>query len=239
MGVLRGTHGFVDEDLDAVAHDLGRPQSHPFFRRGVSEEALPLSEDYRIYHQPELVQEIMLEQSLHESGTAVNHDGPVVLLAHASDILREITAEDCRVVPMRRPQRRRDDVLGHAVELVRELSLPRRPGGGESLVGLAAEEERVRLEGFVDLELVAFVPAIDLERPAGVLEFLASSRRFDDPIERYELGCNDPSHGTSSTNCWRPAHGSDEWGLPRSTKPGFIRLARGSLARLGGARIRS
>src|SRR5437762_12709545 len=152
MGILRRTHRFVDENLDAVAHDLGRPQSHPLLRRGASEEALPLSEDYRIYHQPKLVKEIVLEQSLHESGAAVNDDWPVVLLAHAVDFLREITAEHCRVVPLGRTQRRRDDVLGHAVELVRELSLPRRPGGGESLVGLAAEEERLRLEGFVDLE---------------------------------------------------------------------------------------
>src|SRR5438105_9188034 len=143
MGILRGTHRFVDENLDAVAHDLGRLQSHPLLRRGASEEALPFSEDYRIYHEPQLVQEIVLEQSLHESGTAVNDDWSAVLLAHATDFLREIASEHCRVGPLRRPERRRDDVLGHAVELVRELSVPRRPGGGESLVGLAADEQRL------------------------------------------------------------------------------------------------
>src|SRR5256885_6737870 len=105
----------------------------------------------------------MVEESLHQGGTAVNDDGSGVPLAHAPYLLRQITAEDCSVAPLGRAERRRDDVLGHAVELVREFSLPRRPGGSKSFISLAPEEERLRLEGFVDLELVALVPAIDLE----------------------------------------------------------------------------
>src|SRR6266436_1719114 len=194
--VLRRAHGFVDGDLYAVPHDLRRLQSQALLRRSVSEQTLPLAEYHRIDHQPKLVQEVVLEEPLHQGGAAVNDDWSVVPFAQTVHLLREITAEDSRVAPFGRGQGRGDDVFGHAVELIREFSLPRRPGGGESLIGLAAEEERLRLEGFVDLELIALVPAIDLERPAGVLELLASSRGLDDSIERDELGCDDLSHGT-------------------------------------------
>src|SRR5438045_4838296 len=137
----------------------------------------------------------MFEEPLRRRWAAVNYDGAAVALAHATDFLRELAAEDRRVLPFGRLDRRRHYVLGHAVELVGELPFPRWPGGGESLVGLAAEKKRFRFEGFVDLELVAFLAAIDLERPAGVLEFLASARGLEDSIERVELSCDDSPHG--------------------------------------------
>jgi hypothetical protein len=114
-GASRRAHGFVDEDLDAVPYDRGRPQSHALLRRGASEEALPLPEDHRIDDEPELVQEIMLEESLHQRGAAVNDDGSAVPLAQAADFLHEVTAEDRRVAPLGRAQGRGDDVFGHAV----------------------------------------------------------------------------------------------------------------------------
>src|SRR5215211_9265367 len=97
----------------------------------------------------------MLKESLHQRGAAVNDDGAALPLAQAADFLHEVTAEDRRVAPLGRAQGRRDDVLGHAVELVGEFSRPRRPGGGESLIGPAPQQQRLRLEGLVYLELIA------------------------------------------------------------------------------------
>ena len=48
-----------------------------------------------------------------------------------------------RVGPLRVLQRRGDHVLRHVVELVRELAVARRPGGGEALVGLPPQQQRV------------------------------------------------------------------------------------------------
>src|SRR5207237_10051673 len=100
-----------DADLYAVPLYLGRPQSHALLVRGASEEALPLPENHRIDNEPELVQEITLEESLHQRGAAVHDDGSARPLAQAADFQREITAEDRRVAPFGRAQRRGANVL--------------------------------------------------------------------------------------------------------------------------------
>jgi len=95
----------------------------------------------------------------------VDDDVPVHVLLQLRDVLGEIAAEHGRVVPLGVRQRRRDDVLGHAVELVGELTIPRRPGLGEALIGHPAQQQRLGLQGLVELELVSLVATIDLETP--------------------------------------------------------------------------
>ena len=85
----------------------------------------------------------------------------------------EVSAEDVRVRPLRILEGRRDDVLGHAVELVGELAVPLRPRCGEPLVGDTAEQERLGVERLLELELPALLALSDLERPTAVLEVLA------------------------------------------------------------------
>jgi hypothetical protein len=119
---------------------------------------------------------------------------PSVSPPQLRDVLDEVAAQHRRVVPLRILEGRRDDVLRHVVELVRELAGHLRPGRGKALVGHAPEEQGVGLERLVELELLALRPAVDLERPAAVLEVLAAARRLHDPVQRNELGYDDPSH---------------------------------------------
>src|ERR671911_349520 len=83
---------------------------------------------------------------------------------------------------------RGDDVLGHGVKLIRELALHRRPCRGEAIVGHTSQQQRLGVQGLVELEPVALLSAIDLEGPSGVLEVLASARRLDDAVQRDVLG---------------------------------------------------
>jgi hypothetical protein len=136
----------------------------------------------------------VLEQRLDEPDASVDDYVAVHLLFELCDLLSEVAVEHGRVVPARVIERRGDDVLRHRVELVGELAVARRPRGGEAFVGDASQQERVRRECLVQLELVALVAAADLEAPASVLEVLGSAWILDDTVQRNELGYDDPSH---------------------------------------------
>ena len=123
----------------------------------------------------------------------MDDDVAVLLRLQLLDRLDSVTFQHRRVGPLRVVQGRGDDVLRHGVELVRELALARRPGLGESLVRLAAEQQRGGVHRLVELELVAFA-AVDLERPAAVLEVLRAAGVFHDSVERNELGNDDLGH---------------------------------------------
>jgi len=61
--------------------------------------------------------------------------------------------------------------------------LHRRPGRGEPLVRHPPEQHGLGLERLVQLELVAFVTAVELERPTAVLEVLGSSGVLHHAVE--------------------------------------------------------
>ena len=90
-------------------------------------------------------------------------------------------------------------VLRIVVELVGELALARGPGGGKPLVGHPGQELNLGLHHLVELELVAVLAAVVLERPAAVLVVLGSARVLEHPVHRHELGHHQLAHlGTSS-----------------------------------------
>src|SRR6266516_4060303 len=66
----------------------------------------------------------------------------------------DVAPQHGRVVPLGFLEGRGDDVLGHGVELVSELAVPRRPGGSEALVGHPPQQQGLGREGLVELELV-------------------------------------------------------------------------------------
>src|SRR5262249_3138951 len=71
------------------------------------------------------------------------------------------------------------------------------PSAGEALVGRPAEQVRIRVQDLVELELVAVLAAIEVERPTLVLELL-TSRGLHYPVYGHEFGDNEPSHPSSS-----------------------------------------
>ena len=61
-----------------------------------------------------------------------------------------------------------------------------------------AHQQRLGVQGLVELELLALWSAVELEEPACVLEVLESAWGLHDPVERDVLGCDDSSRlGTS------------------------------------------
>ena len=59
----------------------------------------------------------------------------------------------------------------------------RGPRLGEALVGDAPEQLRVSGHQLVELELVALLAAVELERPAAVLVLLAAARILDHTVQ--------------------------------------------------------
>src|ERR687897_2900930 len=115
---LAGLGRLVDEDRDAVAHRLRVLQAQRPLVARRPEQALAVAQDDRVDHQPQLVDEPVLEQPLHERGAAVDDDVAVDLPLELLDRLTQVAAQHRCVVPLGRLQGGGHDVLGHAVELV-------------------------------------------------------------------------------------------------------------------------
>jgi hypothetical protein len=176
----------------------------PLPARRLAEQSLAGAEHDREDHQPQLVDEVVLDQGLHELGTAVYDDVAVALLRQLRDLVDQVAGEDGRVGPGRVAQGRGHHVLRHGVERVGELPLALGPGGREALVGPPAEQQRGRAPRLVQLELVALVTTIDLERPPPVLVVLRATRVLDHAVERDELGHHDAAHDVllGAGRCW-------------------------------------
>src|SRR5262245_53531236 len=183
----------VGEDEHAVSDGSRVDQLESLGVARFAEQTLAAPEHDREHHQPELVDEISLQERLHERGAAVHDDVSVVLFLQPPDTLVEVAFEHSGVAPVGVLERRRDHVLGHRVELVGELAVACRPRFGEPFVGDAPEQLRVRLHRLFQLERRALA-GIDLERPAAVLEALGAARILHYAVQRDELGYDDLAH---------------------------------------------
>jgi hypothetical protein len=193
----RSVVSLVDEKVDAVADGLRGGEPQPLCRARSPEEPLAGADDDRVDLKVEGVNEVVLDQRLDELRAAVNNDVAVVSLFELPDLGDDITGKDGGVVPFGVGQGLRDDVLGHGVELVRELALVARPDGSEAVVGDPAEQKGVRVHRLVELELVAFRAAAESVGPADALEALGSARRLDDAVDGHVLSDDDSSHVSS------------------------------------------
>src|SRR2546423_445856 len=82
----------VDEDGDAVPDRLRVREPQALLVARVTEEAFAAPEDDREHHEAQLVDEVVLDQRLHELCAAVDHDVPILLLFQLGDRLRDIAA---------------------------------------------------------------------------------------------------------------------------------------------------
>src|SRR5215216_346586 len=183
----------VDQHEHAVADDLRLLQLQVASLGLLLESLLAHPEDHGEDHQIDLVDEVALDQLLHQSVTPRHLQLAVELLLQLAHLGRRVAAvEDCRVVPLRVLERRRDDELRHRVELVGELALTLGPGAGEALIGSQPYQQGVGLPRLVQLEPIPVVSAVELEGPIRVLESWLAPRRLHDAVERYELRHHDP-----------------------------------------------
>jgi hypothetical protein len=162
----------------------------------VLEQPLPRTQYHREDHQPVLVDEVVLHQRLHELRAAGDEEVATRPLFQLRDRLGDVTLDHRGVVPVCTLERSRDDELRHRVHLLGEPGLvrPRRPGRGETFVGLAPQEQRVGGENLVELELVAFRAPVELKGPAAALEAFGSARVFHHAVQRHELRYDEFAH---------------------------------------------
>src|SRR5262245_2435203 len=178
----------IDLDLDAVRADgprFGEVELQAV--DPVRERALAAAQDRREDHQPELVDEVVLEQRSHERAAAVDEDRARGLVLELLEPAHDVAGDDSRVVPLRVLERVRDDDLRVRVDLVGELPFARRPGLCEALVRHAAEQRHLGPHQLVELELVALVTAVVLEGPGPVLATLRAARILEHAVDRNEL----------------------------------------------------
>jgi hypothetical protein len=135
---------------------------------------------------------------LHEPRAAGDEDVTRELLLQLADFLSEIALEHRRAVPLGVLEGRRDDELGHLVHLLPELAraVHCRPGLGKALIRHTPEKLRVARHQLVELELVALVTAVELERPTAVAELLRPAGILHDTVQCHELCHNQLAHGS-------------------------------------------
>src|SRR5947208_5096143 len=111
--------GLVPEDEDPGVPDRPRfEQAERLRGRGLAKQSLAASEHDREHHQPELVDEVVLDQHLDERGAAGDEELARDLLLELRDFGGDVAVKPRRVAPRQLLQGRRDDVLRHRVHLV-------------------------------------------------------------------------------------------------------------------------
>src|SRR5262245_50584897 len=86
------------------------------------------------------------------------------------------------------------DVLGHAVQPVRQLAAPGRPPRSEPLVTPPAQQQGPGTQRIVERELVQLRAVPDQADPAAYPEALVAGRVLDDSVERDVVADDDLSH---------------------------------------------
>src|SRR5216684_824653 len=145
--------GLVGEVGDAALEGLGAEEAHGFLVAGMAEQALAGPESDREDLEPQLGDQVVLDQRVYELEAAGDDDVPVYLLLQRRDLVKHVALEDCRVVPGGMFQGRGHDVLGQAVQPVRQLAAPRWPPRGEPLVAPPAQQEGPGGQRLVEREL--------------------------------------------------------------------------------------
>src|SRR5207248_10859195 len=109
------------------------------------------------------------------------------------------TAQDGRVVPHGIMEGGGHDVLGLAVQPVRQGASPGWPLRGEPLVAAPAQQHGLGAPCLLqrDPGRLAAAPGADPADPAAVPEPLVAGRVLDDPVERDVLADDDLSHSGS------------------------------------------
>src|SRR4051812_1464822 len=131
----------------------------------------------------------MLEQQARHDPEAVLHDVLPGGLLEPRDLGGDVDVDHLRVVPVRLLQRRRDDVLAHRVEVVRDgVAGARLPHRGEAFVGAPAHQHRVTGQSQLRLDLSG--PLV-----AGTAERRPQVRPLDDAVDGDVGRVDDLAHG--------------------------------------------
>src|SRR5213080_3253622 len=114
----------IGEEDDVALGGPGLDEAHRLLVAGLTEEALAGPEHDREDLQPQLVDQVVLHQRVYELEAGGDDDFPVELLLQLRDLVLHVALEDRRVVPVRILEGRGHDVLGQAVQPVRQFASP-------------------------------------------------------------------------------------------------------------------
>src|SRR5437667_4610028 len=89
----------VGEVGDAALEGLSVEEAHGFLVAGLGEQALAGPGGDREDLQPQLVDQVVLDQRAYELKAAGDDDVPVYVLLQRRDLVKHVALEDCRVVP--------------------------------------------------------------------------------------------------------------------------------------------
>src|SRR5690349_8552610 len=181
---------------ETVTDGLGGDEAQGSLVAGLAEQALARAERDREHGQPQLVDEVVLHQRVHERAAAVHDDLPLCLPLQLRHLADHLPLQHGRVRPFRLFERRGHDVLGEAVQPVHPFAaLGWRPRA-EVLVAAAAHEEGLGALRLGELELRPRLPVLadELLEPAAVPEPSLAAWVLDDAVERDVLTDYDRSH---------------------------------------------
>src|SRR4029450_2684870 len=184
----------VGEEDDVALDGLGVDEPHRFLVAGLAEEALAVPEHDREDLQPQLVDQVVLQQRAQELEAAGDDDLPFYLLLQLRDRVHGVALEYRRVVPVGILEGRGHDVLGEAVQPVRQLATPSWPPRGEPPSAPPTQEQGLGAEGLVERELADLWAVLDQADPAADPEAFVTGRVLDDPVECDVLADHDLSH---------------------------------------------
>src|SRR5262249_9791440 len=143
-----------------------------------------------------------LDQRVYELEAAGDDDVPVDLLLQRRDLAKHVAGEDRRVVPGGMLEGCGHDVLGQAVQPVRQLAAAGWPPRGKPLVASPAEQEGPGGPRLLKRELAELRAVLDQADPAAGPEAFVAGRVLDDSVERNVLADDDLSHfGSPSDWC--------------------------------------
>jgi len=156
-------------------------RAHGFLVAGLAEQALADLEGDREDLQPQLVDQVVLDQRAYELKAAGDDDVPVYVLLQRRDLVKHVALEDCRVVPGGMFEGRGHDVLGQAVQPVRQLAAAGWPPRGEPLVAAPAQQEGPGGQRLVESELGELRAISDQADPAAGPEAFVTGRSWMTP----------------------------------------------------------
>jgi TrwC relaxase len=119
-----GVTGRLVGEVGEVVNRAGADQAQGFLVAGLAEEPLACPEDDRVDHQPQLVDEVVLDQRVQELEAGGDDDVPGYLLLQFRDRVHDVALEDRRVIPLGILESGGHDVLGLDVQPVCEGASP-------------------------------------------------------------------------------------------------------------------
>src|SRR5213078_1530285 len=108
----------------------------------------------------------MLYQRAQELEAGGDDDFPVELLLQLRDLVKHVALQHRRVGPVGILEGRGSDVLGHAVQPVRQLATPGWPPRSEPLVAPPAQQQGLGAQRLVERELAEPWAVFDQADPA-------------------------------------------------------------------------